>query len=237
MSSQSPSTNDDRISRDWDDGMGFALNEEIQFGFHRQAGENVFVSRSAEKAMLVDIANGPGIVYGSCPLKGLSEFEVKLLDYFPSVRGSLKIGIMRHKANYSTSLVSIPKLSEHRDNSCMFFRSQFKEKNEFQNNFGGVHLLRYYGVVDLSQLRKDDHVGMQLSYNGDLRFFVNGISQGLAAEQVYGEGFEVYCFLELAEGYKSVEITRAGEIYFSSTGYSNCMHITIMRATIVETLC
>lgn len=49
-----------------------------------------------------------------------------------------------------------------------------------------------------------------MSVDGELSFFVNGVSQGVAARQVYEEGSEVYCFVELVQGYGAVEITRAG---------------------------
>lgn len=158
--------------------------------------------------MLIDTAIGSGIVYGAEPLRGMAEFEVQLLDYAFSLRGSLKFGIMRHKI--PTSAAGIPKLSEHRNNSCMWFRSRFKEKTEFQNNLGRIHLLRFYGSVDLCELKENDCIGLQVRTNGDLVFLVNGVSQGVAAHHVYKEGYQVYCFLELVEGYKSVEVTRAG---------------------------
>ena len=190
--------------------MTFVLDKDIQFGFHRQAGNNVFVSRSSHKALMVDVACGPALAYGAIPLSNMAEFEVRLLDHSSrSIRGSLKMGVMRRKLKNSP-LASIPKLSEHRDNSCMCFKSKFKEKTEFQNNLGYIHLLKYYGLVDFCKLQENDCLGLQLSPEGDLSFFVNGINQGVAAHDVYQDGYEVYCFIEMVEGYKSVEIIRAG---------------------------
>ncbi len=203
---------DDELSREWiTENFTFSLKEEIQFGFHRKAGHNTFVTRSGCKAMLVDPPKGSGVVYGAVPMKKLTEFEVRLLDYNLSLRGSLKIGVMRKKVTGRYPADSAPKLSEHRDNSCLCFKSRFKEKTEFQNNLGGVHMLRYYGAVNFDGLRENDRLGLQLNRDGDLSFFVNGISQGMAARQIYKEGYEVYCFIELVEGYKSVEITKAGK--------------------------
>lgn len=160
--------------------------------------------------MTVDEKQGPGLVYAAIPFRGAAEFEVKLLDYNIGIRGSLKLGIMQRKMNQSSSQAAIPKLSEHRDNSCIWFKSIFKQKTEFQNNMGGVHMLRHYGWVNLDELKKDDRMGLQLTLDGDLSFFVNGISQGLAAECIYKEGYDVFCFIELVEGCQAIEVTRAG---------------------------
>lgn len=206
--------------------MTFVLDKDIQFGFHRKARENVFVSQSTHRAMVVDHSRRAGIAYTARPLSGVAEFEVRLLEYAGGIRGSLKLGLMWRKANDQVPSLSMPRLSEHRDNSCVWFQSKFKEKTEFQNNFGAVHLLRYYGIVNLCDLRQDDCLGLQVSAEGDLSFFVNGVSQGVAARQVYQVGLEVYCFVELMESCKAVEITRAGKLSqkgrrLSHTGHSH----------------
>jgi hypothetical protein len=187
--------------------MTFSLNKGIQFGFHREAWENVFISQTSNRAMIVDQGRGSGIAYSARPLQGVSEFEVRLLEYAGGIRGSLKLGVMRRKAN---GCVAMPRLSEHRNNSCMCFHSRFKEKTEFQNNLGAVHVLQFYGIVNLCDLRENDRFGLQVSAQGDLSFFVNGVSQGVAVRRVYEVGFDVYCFVELMESCRMVEITRAG---------------------------
>ena len=189
--------------------MTFVLKEKVQFGFHRQAGVNVFVSRTSHRAMSIDQACGAGLVYTARPLRGEVEFEVRLLDYSGSYKGSLKMGLLRRRVTTPSFSLSIPRPSEHRDNSCVWF-SRFKRRTEFQNNLGAVHLLRYYGLVDLCELREDHRMGLRVSSQGELSFFVNGMMQGVAAHGVYQSGYEVYVFLELVEGYRAVEITRAG---------------------------
>ena len=194
----------------------YLLNKEIQFGFHRKARENIFVSQNSYTAMIVDQTSGTGIAYTARPLQGMAEIELRLQEYMGGPRGSMKLGLMRRPLTCHTSSPSVPRLSEHRDNSCVWFKSRFKRRTEFQNNFGSVHLLRYYGSVNLCDLRQDDHFGLQVSVDGDLSFFVNGVSQGVAARQVYEEGTEVFCFVELVQGYGAVEITRAGRYIFNS---------------------
>ncbi len=209
---------------EWREETAFTLPEYIQFGFHRQAGDNVFVSRSTQRAMTIDQNSGSGVAYSALPLIGHTEFEIRLLDYSGSKHSSLKLGLMRRRADAHASLASIPRPSEHRDNSCVWFKSRFKKKSEFQNNFGTVHLLRYYGFVDLYDLRQEDKMGLQLSAEGNLSFFVNGVNQGVAAQGVYQPGFHVYCFVELVDGYKAVEITRAGEWHSLANKTSMCIH-------------
>lgn len=219
--------------------MTYVLQEEVQFGFHKQAGENIFVSRSMHRAMRVDQAGKVGIVYTATSLRGLSEFEVRLLDYSGRVASSLKMGVMRRRASRLDRTVSIPKLSEHRDNSCVWFKSWYKQKTEFQNNFGAVHILRYYGCVDLCELKQDDRLGLQLSPEGELSFFVNGMSQGVAAYGVYDSGYDVYGFLELVEGHRAVEITRAGKLvhFHLCVWLRTCSILRITKAGIIIIIC
>ena len=212
----------ERLSQDWRDDITFTLPQNIQFGFHRQAGDNVFISRSTQRAMIVDQHCGSGIAYSAIPFSSHVEFEVRLLDYSGCTRSSLKLGLMRRPVNAPASLVSIPKPSEHRDNSCVWFRSKFKRKSEFQNNFGSIHLLRYYGFVDLCELRHEDKIGLQLSEEGNLSFFVNGVSQGIAAHGIYQPGYKIYCFVELVDGYKAVEIIRAGKYIIHTMLVNKC---------------
>lgn len=203
---------DDQLSHDWQDDVTFALPEEVHFGFHRQAGENVFVARSMHRAMRMDQAGRVGIVYIAKPFRNLTEFEVRLLDCNNGrVGSSLKMGLMRRRVSTLDRTVSIPKLSEHRDNSCMWFKSWYKPKSEFQNNFGAIHVLQFYGYIDLCELKQDDRLGLQLNAEGELSFFVNGICQGVAAHGMYESGYDLYGFLELVEGHMGVEITRAGK--------------------------
>ena len=201
---------------DWGTDMTFVLPREIQFGFHKQAGDNIFVSRSTHRAMRMDQAGRVGLVYTERPLTGLTELEVRLVDYSSRVGSSLKMGLMRRRATTMDRTVSMPKLAEHRDNSCAWFKSWYKPKTEFQNNFSSIHILQFYGYVNLGDLKQDDRIGLQLSAEGELSFFVNGMSQGVAAYGVYDSQYDVYGFIELVEGHRAVELTRAGKYHLCS---------------------
>ena len=205
------SASDNRLDRVMAMQTCFSLQDEVLFGFHRQAGNNVFISKNSLQAVTVDKKEGSSLVYAAVPFRGTVEFEVRLVDYYYGIRGSIKMGVMRRTMCRSTSQVGIPKQSEHRDNSCVWFRSSFKHRTEFQNNFGSVHMLRYYGRTDLGELQKGDRVGLRVSLDGELSFFVNGSSQGVAAEGIYREGCDMFCFIEMVEGCEAVEVTRASK--------------------------
>ena len=191
--------------------LGYSLRNDIQFGFHRQAGVNIFISNNSYQAVKVDKKEGSSLTYAALPFKGVVEFEVRVADYYQGIRGSIRLGMMRRPVCHSTSQVGIPKHSEHRDNSCMWFRSSFKHKTEFQNNMGSLHLLRFYGRSDLGELQQGDRVGLQVTADGDLSFFMNGLNQGIAAEGIYRMDSDLFCFVEMMEGCEAIEVTRASK--------------------------
>jgi len=192
--------------------LGFSLPQDTLFGFYRQAGSNVFLSKNSLHAIKVDKLEGSALVYSALPLSGVAEFEVRMVDYYHGIRGSIRLGLMQRPACHGNDELSMPKPSEHRDNSCMWFRSSFKPRTEFQNNLGGsLHMLRFYGTSDLGELQQGDRVGLQLTAQGHLSFFVNGLNQGVAAEGVYRQHWDVYCFVEMTEGCEAIEVTRASE--------------------------
>ena len=51
---------------------------------------------------------------------------------------------------------------------------------------------RDYGYVDLYDLHEGDRIGLRLSQDGVLEFFVNGESQDIAARDVYTRNSDVY---------------------------------------------
>ena len=54
-------------------------------------------------------------------------------------------------------------------------------------------------------------MGLQLTAQGHLSFFMNGLNQGVAAEGVYQEDWDMFCFVEMTEGCEAIEVTRASE--------------------------
>ena len=70
----------------------------------------------------------------------------------------------------------------------------------------------YKQARDLELLIKGDRVGMKITQESDLEFFINGLSQGVAASNVYrpSNGYELYPLVKLPAGY-AVQITAGGE--------------------------
>ena len=87
--------------------------------------------------------------------------------------------------------------------------------NRLKSNQSGV-LKKQYGFRDLDGLREGDRVGLRLSHDGKLVFFVNGQSQGLAAEEVHEGRHDVYVVVDHYANCKATIITRAGTYLASS---------------------
>ena len=66
------------------------------------------------------------------------------------------------------------------------------------------------GFTNLHDLCEGDCLGSRVSHDGVLTFFVNGKSQGVAAQGVYQEGYDLYAVGDVYGHCKAVRITRAG---------------------------
>ena len=68
-----------------------------------------------------------------------------------------------------------------------------------------------YGKQSLDELQRGDRLGLQLTRNGILTFFINGRPQGVAASSVYSKkDCYVYVVVDHYANCKSTRITRAG---------------------------
>ena len=67
-----------------------------------------------------------------------------------------------------------------------------------------------YGSTNLENLREGDRLGLRVSHDGVLTFFVNGKSQGVAAQGVYQDGYDLYAVVDVYANCRAVRITRAG---------------------------
>ena len=68
-----------------------------------------------------------------------------------------------------------------------------------------------YGYVDLDDLREGDTVGLHLSHNGVLEFFVNGENQGIAAKNMYTRNTDIYAVANHRGQCVATVITKASE--------------------------
>ena len=147
-----------------------------------------------------------GVVYGERPLRGTAEFEVELVSYGTGWSGTLKLGVMRCKSSGNTlsDPKNIPRYSPEGTHHCVW--SSDKLHNRLTDCFTEQH----YGLVNLDELRAGDRLGMRITLDGVLEFFVNGRYQGIAAERIYQRGYDVYAVVDHYANCKATKITRAG---------------------------
>lgn len=184
----------------------------IQFGFHLVAGKNIILSENGLEALRQEPDNDPydAVVYGGEPLKGTAEFEVEILHYNDSKwRGSVQIGVMRLREGNELEQHNIPRLSECGDNHCIWLY------DEVYNRLDQKLHKTDYSTQNLQTLREYERVGLQLTHEGDLYFFMKGKCLGLAASGVYMSGYDVYPVVDVSGGCRAVKITRAGQKKFS----------------------
>ena len=199
----------------------FILENTVQFGFHEVCSQQIRVAadhRSAEKR---DPAHyyAYGVAYGEKPLQGTAEFEVEIASHGTCWSGTLKLGVMRRRESKKLSPKEIPRYSPEGSDHCVW------SADKIHNRLGLVAKTssaeRQYGRVNLDQLRTGDRVGLRLSHDGALSFFVNGKYQGVAAEGVYQKGYHVYPVVDHYANCKATRITRAGGRGIKQVGVAN----------------
>lgn len=187
----------------------FILPQTVQFGFHNVCSDQVRIADNGLSAEKKDpnLHYAHGVVYSAMPLKGTAEFEVTMTDYGTGWSGTLKLGVAKYKAGRSVQVNRVPRYSPEAANHCVW--SSDKIHNRLKSNQNGTPE-RQYGMKDLDALREGDRLGLRLSHDGKLMFFVNGKSQGVAAEKVYEKGHDVYVVVDHYANCKATVITRAG---------------------------
>lgn len=187
----------------------FVLPQTVQFGFHDVCSEQIRIVENGLKAEKKDpsLHYAHGVAYSALPMKGTSEFEVTMTDYGTGWSGTLKLGIAKYKTGHSVQSSKIPRYSPEAANHCVW--SSDKVHNRLRCNQNGTQE-KPYGRMDLDVLREGDRLGLRLSYDGVLSFFVNGKCQGVAAERIYEKGHDVYVVVDHYANCKATVITRAG---------------------------
>ena len=187
----------------------FVPNEDIQFGYHSASGKQIRITNDGLGAerMDPDKEYDDGEAYGARPLKGRAEFEVKIVSY-GTLRwyGTIRFGVMRCKKGVPIEPgPSIPSDSYGAANHCAWTDTRLF------NNFVTHNEKSDYGYVDLDDLCEGDCVGLRLSQDGVLEFFVNGESQGIAAKNIYTRNSDVYAVVDHYGNCVATVITKAGE--------------------------
>ena len=187
----------------------FAPNKDIQFGYHSASGEQIRITNDGLGAERMNPYNGldDGVTYGARPLKLVAEFEVKMVSYCgPRWLSSLQLGVMRCKTGVPIkSGPSIPKKSCNAKYHCMW------NGQKLFNNIVTPREVSDYGYVNLEDLREGDCIGLRLSHDGVLEFFVNGESQGIAVKSIYTRDTDVYAVADHCANCVATVITKAGE--------------------------
>ncbi|MCG8624670.1 MAG: hypothetical protein MJE68_22075 [Proteobacteria bacterium] len=187
-------------------------NNDIQFGYHHAAGRNIQITNNGLRAerMNPEGTFNDGVAYGAQPLKGLAEFEVKMVTYGAKWGGSIHIGLRRCRKGVPIEPgPGIPNESYNAENHCVWVGKKL------YNNLVTPGERSDYGSVHLHDLREGDCVGLRLSRDGVLEFTVNGESQGIAAKNIYTRDTDVYAVVDHCGRCVATVITKAGECYSS----------------------
>lgn len=183
----------------------------IQFGFHPVTGENIQLSENNMAAQRVyrTYGGGDAVVIGAKRLKPPSKLEVEIISVESKSRGtpvpaSLQIGVMQCKSGTQPKKSDLPTRSEFSDNCCVLWKSYV------WNNLGSQLKTSKYTSVNLCETKQGDRVGVGLTNEGDLLFFLNGKSHGVAVWNVCRKGYDLYPVVDVANACLAIRITTAG---------------------------
>ena len=196
------------------------LRSAVEFGFHSIHGCNIKFSKYgllAERIYPSDTFNG-GIAYGAKVLSGTTEFEVEITSCKTNWSGTVKLRVMQCKAGSKIEHSDIPQYSLDVKFYCMW--SSHRVFNKLVGYSGPIE--REYSSTRLENLHEGNRLGLRVSYDGVLTFFVNGKSQGIAAQDVYQEGYDLYPVVDVYGRCTAVRITRAGTYIFQLPLLKTC---------------
>jgi len=170
--------------------------------FHPKKGSLVTVTQNNKTATRNNATQefNHGLVLSSFPLQDNQMFEVKIDKKINSWSGSIEVGVTCCDPNgIETPFPS--SATELREGTwIMSGNSVLKDGRSINENYG----------TDLDKLEEGDRVGVLRTGQGDLIFFVNGVSQGVAATNLSPRVFAV------------VDM------------YGKCAQVTIMDNTVQE---
>lgn len=206
----------------------FVLKNDIQFGFHSVCSQHVRISDNLQSAEKKEPSAyyAYGVAYGARPLRGTSEFEVEITSYGTGWSGTLKLGVMRCREGSEIQAKDIPRYTPEGPDHCVW------SSDKVHNRLSRVPQEKAYGLVNLDELREGDRVGLRLTRNGELGFFVNGKWQGVAATRVHQRGFDVYPVIDHYANCRATRITRAGVL--DSRSYKHLNYLLSTSCSCVD---
>jgi neuralized-like protein 4 len=137
--------------------------------FHHRTGKRIELRNQGRTALRNINEFNHGLVLSKYPLTDDVKFEVRIDSKISSWSGSLEIGVTT--ANPET--VELPACASKLKNGTWIMSGISILKD-------GNSLMEYYGS-DLDKLNEGDRVGVMRTSKGELVFFVNSESQGVAA--------------------------------------------------------
>lgn len=177
----------------------------MQFKFHSVTGKNITLLEDGLYARRKRYIYGNAVVYGSAPIKHRGTFEVEIKEFDSEWVYSIRIGVMMLPTGTQLKETDVPKNPRGTQNYCMWC------EGELWNGLRGTRVCgSKYGSVNLDDLRKGDKVGMRLSCDGTLSFFINGRMQGVAVKDLKKVGYDYYPVIDFGGKCNAVRITRAG---------------------------
>lgn len=187
------------------------LPDSVQFGFHPVTGRNIMLLENGHMyARRIDpeFTSCDAVVYGAKPFKQRrgGVFEVLIDEHSRRQNETIGIGVRMLPTGTEITESDVPKLSSISTNyHCMWFEDKVWNKLSDDN-----HCKSDYGSVLLHSLQQGDRVGLRVTSNGDLYFYVNGKNQGVAAKDLHEEGFEIYPVVDVRYNCYAVRITKSG---------------------------
>lgn len=165
-----------------------------------------------------------GVVYSEKPLQGTCEFEVEMTKYGTGWSGNLKLGITLVGKNEGPPKV-VPRYSPEGNEVCVWCDSKLFDRIIKRNE-------KVYGKKRLDDLREGDRLGLQITKDGTLSFFINGKHQGIALCDVYKPDHDVYAIVDHYGNAISTTITKSGNEIVSSV-YISQLHVVHIHINVV----
>ena len=200
-------------------GNGFILGDQITFGlrpvqqkikmeipFIDHSEHYAFTQKLNEEEMKKRL-HAAQTFCSTVPLSGTAELELQLVwnddINLSGVGRDMSIGVVGWPKDHcdSTTVTAPVDTGSHSSTKVMWQRG-----NQLVSNLGS----RKYGNVNLFRLRSGDRIGVQVKSNGELTFFIDGKSQGVAARNIYSKDHDLYVVVDVTNNDYALKITKAG---------------------------
>jgi neuralized-like protein 4 len=189
----------------------YSLPSLITFGFDKEHhSSQMKISEDGKMAIKRDpeLVYANGVVYSDRPIKGHCEFEIEIVAYGTSWSGNIKLGLVSHKSGEQRNASNIPRYTPESIDHCVWCASKLHDHIISMTEFP-------YGQKTLDDLRVGDRLGIQLTKNGSLQYFLNGVPQGIGATNLYRPGYDLYMVVDHYANCRITKITRAGNVMYN----------------------